>query len=102
MNNLKTNTYALKYGTQILENADLNDYKTPGNYYCDSNLIASTLSNCPTNNEAFTMKVEYANGLNYPRQTIRYFSAGIIATRYYNIDSSSWSEFIYIIPTTKE
>ena len=42
-------------------NADLNTYKTPGNYKCGQNNIACTLKNCPTD-EAFTMKVYYSTG----------------------------------------
>ena len=48
------NTY---YRTQIPENADLNNYSTPGLYRCKLNVTANTLSNCPTGGTAFLMDV---------------------------------------------
>lgn len=40
----------------IPANADLNDYKTPGTYYCPANATVATLANRPTNN-AFSLIV---------------------------------------------
>lgn len=39
--------YSLCPGVQIQENANLNDYVTPGSYACKNGTIAGTLSNCP-------------------------------------------------------
>ena len=100
MNDLQTNTYALKGGTAILENADLNDYRTPGNYYCDSDSIVATLKNCPVSH-AFTLKIIYGNGINYPLQIITDYSNQIQATRRFVQSSLTWDAFRYITPTTQ-
>lgn len=100
MSDLQTNTYALSGGIEIPEGTDMDDYKTPGNYYCESNSTAQTLLNCPFN-EAFTLKVDYSNGLNYPRQTLRSFTTGTIAIRYFNVDLSNWDKFVFLAPTTQ-
>ena len=34
-------------GTEIQQNADLNNFSTPGNYYASSSTTTNTLSNCP-------------------------------------------------------
>ena len=70
IDSIKNNYYSLKGGTEIPENADLNTYGTPGNYYCKLSDIAATITNCPVKN-AFILKIEYANGLNSPIQRIQ-------------------------------
>lgn len=80
--NLVNDCYLLHGGQAINENANLNDYKTPGNYYCALNAIAATLSNCPIS-EAFTLKVEMGNGISYPCQTLRNFHNGQIFYRFF-------------------
>lgn len=56
---------------------DLNNDKfwTVGKYYCCSNDLASTLTNCPTQ-WAFTMDVTLATGNAYPCQTITEYWTG--------------------------
>lgn len=76
--------YFLQGGTAIPSGADLDDYTTPGNYYCQTNAIAATLDNCPTSGMAFTMKVEYSQGTGYYSQTIKEYDSGTIYYRYYN------------------
>lgn len=61
-------SYQLVYGsmTGITENQDLNDMKSPGNYYCGLGTIAVTLANCPVSNAGFSMHVEqFAGGTNW-------------------------------------
>lgn len=69
LDSLSKNYVMLGSDTGIPANADLNSYNTIGNYYCNSNTIASTLVNCPTS-KAFKMIVDYATGYGYPRQII--------------------------------
>lgn len=85
------NTYWLSGGTQISENDNLNDYTIPGNYYCSTNVLASTLQNCPIKT-AFTLKVERAAGVSYPCQTIREFVTGRIFYRMV-ADSNTWRDW---------
>ena len=72
-------------GIRIPENADLNDYTTPGNYYCDSYEVAATLSNLPqglllANPQGqqpdqyvpcpFVLRVKYAPSVHYNKNSI--------------------------------
>ena len=54
--NIASNYWCFKYGTVIYANEDLNNIVKFGNYYCQVNVNAETLKNCPTK-DAFTMKV---------------------------------------------
>ena len=82
----------LKGGTAISSGADMNDYTTPGNYYCISDSAAITLKNCPFTH-AFTLKVEHSRGTSVPCQTFREYHTGITAYRKY--ESSSWKGYAY-------
>lgn len=82
----------MKGGTIIPNNADMNNYTTPGNYYCISDSAARTLKNCPFTH-AFTLKVEYSRGNSVPCQTFREYNTGITAYRKY--DSSTWIDYVY-------
>ena len=82
-------------GTEIPSKANLNTYLTPGNYFCVSNNVASTINASPFAH-AFSMKVEYSQGTGYPRQTVRDFLTGKVATRAYNANgNNTWSDFVY-------
>lgn len=76
-------------GIEIPAGADLNNYKTIGNYYCPMNTTVKTLKNCPTN-YAFTMEVKYGTGNDYPKQIIyEYFGGGF--ERYFeSVGSKAW------------
>ena len=97
--NLANDCYLLHGGQAINENANLDDYKTPGNYYCALNAIAATLSNCPIT-EAFTLKVEMGNGISYPCQTLRNFHNGQIFYRFFtgNLNSDNGWDPWYTMP----
>lgn len=79
----------------LTSNADMNDYVTPGNYFCVSNVVAETLSNCPFTH-AFNLKVEFSNGAGLPCQIYREYDTGRIAYRVQpSSSSSSWSQYVY-------
>lgn len=95
LNELNSNSYLLQGGKQILNNADMNNYVTPGNYFCVSNAVAGTLSNCPFTH-AFNLKVEFSNGAGLPCQIYREYDTGRIAYRVQpTSSSSSWSQYVY-------
>ena len=102
VSDLQTNTYALKGGIEIPENADLNNYRTPGNYYCPRYSTVQTLDNCPFTS-AFTLKVTYGTGTGYPMQTFTEYNTDNIAIRFYNqeLPTKTWSEYKYLTPTTQ-
>lgn len=61
---------SLGFGTDVPENADLNDYWAAGNYRCSSSATGGTISNNPASNGAFTLKVFSATGGNCGDPTI--------------------------------
>lgn len=99
---ITSSTYSLSGGIAIPEGADLKSdtYLTPGNYYCKSQDISQTLSNCPVD-YAFILKVEISTGENDPqamcvRQTFYENGSGKIVCRTYTVPSNTWSnETIY-------
>lgn len=100
MSDLETNTYALTGGIEIPEGADMDNYKTVGNYYCSGDIGAQTMQNCPFTH-AFTLKIISGTGVSYPNQIFREYNTGAVATRFYNQGLNSWSEFKYITPTSQ-
>ena len=70
----------------------MNNYDSPGNYYVTSSSTAQSFANTPFTN-AFTLKVEYANGTAYPCQTFTEFSSGKKAWRLKG--SSGWNDYVY-------
>lgn len=95
LNELNSKSYLLQGGAAIPENADMDTYTTPGNYYVISNTQAATLSNSPFENNAFILKVEYANGVTYPRQIFTEYSTGRKAIRFISSSGGSWSDWLY-------
>lgn len=88
---IEANSWLLKGGTAIPDNADLNDYKTPGNYYCDTNATAATIKNNPSD-QAFTLKVFYDTGTGYPAQLlIEHYKLGVYM-RYLGTPIGSWKK----------
>lgn len=83
--------WLLRGGTSIPADADLNDYKTPGNYYCDTNAAAATIKNNPVD-QAFTLKVFYDTGTGYPAQLfIEHYNLGVYM-RYLGTQIGSWKK----------
>lgn len=83
------NTYMLLGGTAVPPNADLNNFKEIGNYYCSTNSATESLKNCPTI-YAFNMKVEFSVGINYPCQLLREYSGGTLYYRCYIPELNTW------------
>ena len=71
----------------------MNDYTTPGNYYCSSSTTAETIENAPYSILAFTLKVEYSIGSAYVCQTFRYYENGKTAYRVFR--NGAWSPYFY-------
>lgn len=93
---VKMNYWSLREATDILANADLNSYVTPGNYRCSSNAAIPTLKNCPVNN-AFLMKVSYPiSGSSYILQEFIDL-AGRQAFRIYNDYGKTWTEKLILV-----
>lgn len=86
----------MRNGAEIKSNADMDDFDEVGNFYCPASATTQTLKNCPFKN-AFTLKVIYATGVNYPAQIFKEFNTGRMAYRYYNSSAStpSWQPFVY-------
>ena len=84
---------SLKVGVALPSGADLDDYKTPGNYYSPGADISATLSNTPYTDGGFGLEVRELQSGNYIRQTI-YFGR-TTWTRHWNTSEwSSWSRYL--------
>lgn len=83
----------MRGGMQIPSGADMDEYITPGNYYCGGNNTVQTLANCPFTH-AFTLKVQFGNGEGYSSQTFHEFDTGRIAWRWRNTNLQ-WSDWVY-------
>lgn len=77
----------------IGEGADLNNYTTPGMYYCPANATVTTLLNCPTGGNAFSLLVEQHAGT---KQTITRYATNDISTWVRNKYSTSWGSWYQI------
>lgn len=78
-------------GTLISQNADLNDYKTPGKYYSYGTAISSTLSNSPDTYYGFELIVD--KGFAYAGDLAQIAFVGPdrkICTRSYNSNTDTW------------
>ena len=74
----------------IPSNANLNDYTTPGWYYCPLNTTVGTLSNCPAS-RAFSLRVYTHAGTNQVLTTyIPSDDLRIYIRNYYNNKWSDW------------
>lgn len=82
---------------EIPSGANLNSYQTPGFYNCTLSATAATLSNCPTGDRAFGMRVEKTNGV---IQTVHtYQSSGWTMFKrsyYYSTGWGPWYEFVNV------
>lgn len=80
----------LYVGTEIPENADLNDYTTPGVYYCPSAAIAGTLTNAPASNAFKLIVGRTVLSTRFFQIAILNVSGPVIWKRYYNGSWSAW------------
>lgn len=80
-------------GTAIPENADLDTYKTVGNYICPMTATAITLAHCPVTS-AFRLTVGYANGTtSYLYQELTHFLTGVKYYRAYTASDKTWNSW---------
>ena len=78
--------------TAVPANADLNDYQTPGNYYCMTNTTVETMSNTPSD-YAFNLEVRAAAGVIQIFREYGYSSNRRDFVRgYYNGTWTAWKE----------
>mgnify|MGYP001852381733 CR=1 FL=1 len=82
-------------GTAIQNGDDMDNYKSPGSYYLALTNDISSLKNAPNFTSAFTMKVEYGNGMAYPCQIYTECTTGRKAFRYFNTTYNTWQPYVY-------
>ena len=70
----------------------MDDYKNVGNYYCSSSSVASTLKNTPFS-RAFILKIDFALGSGFHRQTYIEYNTQKKAVRYVN--NGEWTDYAY-------
>lgn len=99
-NNINNNVWNFKEYIEIPEGADLNDYKTVGNYACSGNIKSGTIINNPSLN-AFVLKVEnsvsQASNVLYLRQTVLNYNGENAYTRSFMYDGTHdnvWSDWV--------
>lgn len=75
--------------TSIPANANLNNYTTPGFYYCPANATVATLSNRPTGNAFFMIVGKHAGTY---QMLVEYMTSGfkVYMRNYYNSTWGSW------------
>lgn len=76
--------------SSIPANADLNDYTTPGVYYCSYNATVSTWTNCPTENANSLTVLATAGVIQILREYGYSSSAKEFTRRYYNGTWTTW------------
>ncbi len=92
--------YRLRALTVLPNGANLNDYKTPGEYVANGNSAASTMTNVPVTNTGFRLRVEnslYADTGDYVyiRQTwMSYDSTGIYTRTWKPSEWSAWQKIL--------
>lgn len=87
------NSQKLTGVTGVTANANLNTYTTAGEYYCNSNDTAATITNLPVS-RAFRLTVELtvsSSNTDYIRQTVREYRNNVTYTRWTIDGGSSWS-----------
>ena len=72
--------------------ADLNDYKSPGNYVCTSNTVANTIQNKPSGfgASAFRMTVINIISSDYSTQILHSYLSNDIGMRTYIKNMDEW------------
>lgn len=99
VNNLQA--WSLSGGSQIPENADLNAYKTFGNYYQNATIKAKTILNNPYNDNtsltAFQLKVISSTGAGSPtyiRQELYEYDKNYYFVRQSSNTGNSWTSWV--------
>lgn len=85
-------TYDLSGGYSMSDNTDLDTLTTIGNYVCNLDTTAATVTNSPTGGKAFMLKVGDTLGDGkYPYQEATRYTDGASWRRTYNRASSVWN-----------
>ena len=80
----------------IPDNADLNNYKTPGLYFCPTNIVAETQSNLPYSS-AYSLFIELSAG---SKQTFTSYDSNRTWIRRFCDNSwSAWRELAFLDPS---
>lgn len=92
---------SLARGVSIPANADLNNYKTPGNYVCETNATATTIVNAPTP-AAFKMYVydilgSASGDSGYIGQEAIIYKSGRRLYRLYDTYQNTWTDWSYTV-----
>ncbi|QHJ75702.1 putative tail fiber protein [Acinetobacter phage vB_AbaM_PhT2] len=83
------------YSEYVPDNADLNNYKTPGLYYCPTDSGAATQLNVPAK-IAYSLFIERHAGI---KQTLtQYASNRTFIRRFYNGSWDNWRELAFLNP----
>lgn len=84
--------YSLKSGTAIVASTNLNTINTVGNYICNLDTTAATVTNSPTGGKAFALKVgDLLGDGKCPYQEITRYTDGASWRRTFNMASSTWN-----------
>ena len=76
-------------GSELPNNANLNQYTTPGTWRCSSIASAATISNGPVSDAGYRLEVLALSSNSYLMQ-VAYINGGAIKFRYFNGSNSSW------------
>lgn len=89
----RSSVASLKIGIDIPSGADLDNYKTPGNYRSGSAEISASLSHTPYTDGGFGLQVMELQSGNYIRQTM-YFGRTTWLRHWNNSEWSEWARFL--------
>lgn len=90
----------LTLGDIITASSDLNDFKTPGNYYSPSADISNGITNTPYKDGGFSLIVRELQSQNMIRQELFYGRTNW--QRHYSSVTNSWSDWLRYLMTTYE
>lgn len=84
--------YTLKNGDDIPASTNLDTMTSVGNYVCNLDTTAATITNSPTSGKAFALKVgDLLDDGKYPYQEITRYTDGASWRRIYDHASSKWN-----------
>ena len=88
--------------TSLPSTADLDDYTTPGTYYCGTSTYPATMSNCPISSGFFFLDVRRAGGTTTESriQTLVTMGTGQTYRRRKASSSAAWGSWYYAAPTS--
>lgn len=94
LSGINNGVYTLKNGDDIPASTNLDTMTSVGNYVCNLDETAATITNSPTGGKAFALKVgDLLDDGRYPYQEITRYTDGASWRRTYNHESSKWNEW---------